>query len=171
MIQMVEVDCEECQTPFEALVAYRKRGQGRFCSRSCASTNLGRRRPKKGRKIYSYAELKDRYGERYAVTSIVNRVQGRCREAGTSCDLTPTLFREMLESQEWRCFYTNRLMTLGQSTRVQIDPDQVSIDRKDSGGGYTVDNMVLCCWWVNSAKGQMSLEELLERARELVRNH
>jgi len=31
----IEVKCERCKTPFLARVADRKRGWGRFCSKSC----------------------------------------------------------------------------------------------------------------------------------------
>lgn len=34
-MKMVEVKCEHCKNPFEARVADRKRGWGKFCSKSC----------------------------------------------------------------------------------------------------------------------------------------
>ncbi len=35
MAQMVEVKCKQCKEPFMAKVADRKRGWGKFCSKSC----------------------------------------------------------------------------------------------------------------------------------------
>ena len=39
----VEVKCEQCKTPFMARVADRKRGWGRFCSKSCKAVKQERR--------------------------------------------------------------------------------------------------------------------------------
>lgn len=39
----VTVKCVRCKTPFEARVADRKRGWGRFCSKSCKAIRQERR--------------------------------------------------------------------------------------------------------------------------------
>ena len=60
-------------------------------------------------------------------------------------------------------------MTVGQSTRKYFDMDQVSVDRVVPAKGYIIGNMVLCCRWVNVAKMQGTLSDLVERAKELLR--
>jgi len=40
--QMVKCNCKECHTEFEARVADRKRGWGKFCSKSCAAKHKDR---------------------------------------------------------------------------------------------------------------------------------
>lgn len=49
----VEVKCERCKTPFLARVADRKRGWGRFCSKSCKAVRQEQR-------TGQYAALRDR---------------------------------------------------------------------------------------------------------------
>ncbi|PVY62214.1 hypothetical protein C7440_1707 [Pusillimonas noertemannii] len=39
----VTVKCKACQSPFEARVADRRRGWGRFCSKSCKAIHQERR--------------------------------------------------------------------------------------------------------------------------------
>lgn len=45
MPQMVEVNCKSCGTKFEARVADRRRGWGKFCSKSCKAKKQGRKYP------------------------------------------------------------------------------------------------------------------------------
>lgn len=43
MAKMVTVKCENCPTVFEARIADRKRGWGKFCSKSCKAIKQERR--------------------------------------------------------------------------------------------------------------------------------
>lgn len=45
------------------------------------------------------------------------------------------------------------------------------LDRVDSSGGYSLDNVVSCCKWCNIAKLDRSKEDFLEWARRLVKNN
>jgi endogenous inhibitor of DNA gyrase (YacG/DUF329 family) len=52
MAEMVTVKCQSCKQPFQARVADRNRGWGKFCSKSCKAINQTQRfasgaRPKK----------------------------------------------------------------------------------------------------------------------------
>lgn len=166
----IEKTCEGCNRTFRAPMKEHKRGNGRFCSRSCfwKHFNKGTRGKGKGRVRLSYAERKAKYAEATCVGGLVARVRQRCRNKGVQCDLNCDVFREMLRAQEGRCFYTGRAMTLGLGTRGDPHPDQMSVDRKDPDAGYTLGNMVLCCLWVNCAKARMAIEDLKTRAAELL---
>ena len=164
----MRVKCRQCGERFTANKAEVARGNGRFCSRSCAAT-YGNIRRATGRTVLTYAEKKTKYGETFMIGQIVARIQGRARKRGVLCDLTPADFREMWDAQGGRCFYSGVEMTLGLSTRTERDPDQCTVDRKDPSEGYTRSNVVLCTLWVNSAKGQMSLREFRRRVRALAK--
>lgn len=65
MPSKVEVKCKQCQEPFMARVADRKRGWGKFCSKSCKAkgqTNSKGNQHKTYRKTYEdYSEDVDDY--------------------------------------------------------------------------------------------------------------
>ncbi len=47
----------------------------------------------------------------------------------------------------------------------EINPLTPSIDKIDSKGGYTLDNVQIVCQWYNAAKGTMSDDQLFEFMR------
>lgn len=70
--------------------------------------------------------------------------------------------QERLASQEWLCHYTGRRMTtISGEGRL---PENLSIDRVDNAGGYTKDNVVLCCVDINIAKQWYPISHLIEIA-------
>jgi hypothetical protein len=161
--------CEECNSQFTVRPAERNRGNGRFCSLSCSVKSQNRNRPKRGKAKYTYAERKKRQGEVFMLNQIAGRIRGRARQVNLPCDVTAPLLRKMWKDQKRLCWYTQREMTIGISTPKNPDMDQVSVDRIKPSKGYVKGNIVLCCRWVNSAKGQGTLKELLVRAVELVK--
>lgn len=72
---------------------------------------------------------------------------------------------EMLwEKQDGKCYYTQIPMNFTYSLSL---PKQMSVDRVDSSKGYTLDNVVLCCQFINFAKHDYKLEDFLEFLKEL----
>jgi len=61
------------------------------------------------------------------------------------------------------CYYT------GLSYEIDKDagPLKMSIDRVDSTVGYTKENVVLCCWFVNCAKNEWSLDTMKDLWKHL----
>jgi len=168
-MKTVLTECLYCGGPFEAVPAEIRRGNGKFCSRGCAATHRNKGRKSSGKKFLTYAEKKDAYGGGFANGQAICRIQGRARKKGIPCELTHVIFQRMWSEQKGKCFYTQRPMTVGQSTRKYFDMDQVSVDRVVPAKGYIIGNMVLCCRWVNVAKMQGTLSDLVERAKELLR--
>ena len=56
------------------------------------------------------------------------------------------------QKQKGRCYYTNIPMSTNKKDVLTL----VSVDRKNSDLGYTLDNIVLCCYSVNSFKFSFS---------------
>jgi len=54
-----------------------------------------------------------------------------------------------------KCYYTDLEMN-----HKHPDPLGMSVDRIDSSIGYTEDNIVFCCWFVNVAKNSWSIEQM-----------
>jgi len=75
-------------------------------------------------------------------------------------DLTVECIIKLLNDQHGRCFYSGIEMEF-RSFGSGRSPYSVSIDQVIPGGGYTKDNVVLCCWIVNAGKSNLSIEEYL----------
>lgn len=168
----IEKTCEFCNKIFPAQATEHKRGNSRFCTRSCAAKHNNKKRwsgkPRNPKRKYSYGERKSIWAATVSKNGIVGRIKQRCRKRNVPCEITSKVFQEMWDAQNGQCFYTSNQMTLGLGTIRSVDPDQASVDRKDPNGGYTKENMVLCCLWVNCAKGRMTLGELVERSKGLI---
>jgi hypothetical protein len=72
------------------------------------------------------------------------------------------LFRHKL--QGGRCYYTNAVFEYSPEPWFPTFP---SIDRFDSSKGYVVGNIVLCCRWVNRAKGELEAGEFARLLSEI----
>jgi len=83
-----------------------------------------------------------------------------------NCDAITT--RELLDmhtKQTSKCHYTGLQYSL-----TERGPLYMSVDRIDSSLGYTKDNTVLCCWFVNCAKNEWSLDQMKELWKYLPTN-
>jgi hypothetical protein len=74
---------------------------------------------------------------------------------------------ELWNLQDGRCALTGELMTWKGGGKGPT-PSSVSLDRIDSTGSYTKGNVRLICFWVNSARMNMTDDEFLERVMGLV---
>ena len=68
------------------------------------------------------------------------------------------------EQQNGKCYYTGIPMNFTYSLSL---PKQMSLDRKDSSKGYTKENCVLCCQFINYAKHDYKMEDFLAFLDEL----
>lgn len=64
------------------------------------------------------------------------------------------------------CHYTGVELTLEDG-----QPNTISLDRIDSSKGYTPDNVVFCCGFVNIMKTDLSLEQFVFACRMVVEHH
>lgn len=62
----------------------------------------------------------------------------------------------MYKAQKGLCYYTQIPLEAGAGFKGK----NISLDRLDSQGNYTVENTVMCCSEVNRIKGQLSIDEL-----------
>jgi hypothetical protein len=78
------------------------------------------------------------------------RLQAQARKRNKYYAISPAFYEEV---KKLGCFYC----------KTSLDSNKGSgIDRVDSKGHYTVDNVVGCCGTCNLAKRAMSVEEFLE---------
>lgn len=79
-------------------------------------------------------------------------------------DITLNDLQEIWDNQKGKCYYTGLDMNFTFSLSL---PKQMSLDRIDSSKGYTKDNVVLCCQFINYAKHDYKLEDFLAFLKEL----
>ena len=70
-------------------------------------------------------------------------------------NLTPEYIQQLLEEQNYKCFYTG--VELKDSDSKFEKP---TIDRIDSSKGYVKGNIVICTWVANNIKNDMTIDEL-----------
>lgn len=86
------------------------------------------------------------------------------RTRGINWDIDVTL--EFLESLPFVCHYTGVKLTLDSR-----QTNTVSLDRVDSSKGYSIDNLVLCCAFVNIMKRDMSKEQFIKTCHLIAKQH
>jgi hypothetical protein len=75
------------------------------------------------------------------------------------------LSKEDLEPLPRICYYTGIELNLKMNDRHLI-----SLDRLDSNKGYTKDNVVFCCGFINRMKSDLSVEQFISTC-EAILNH
>jgi hypothetical protein len=95
--------------------------------------------------------------------------QGRhATSAPTSEIVTRTDVLGLLLDQGYRCAISGSYFTHDSFDGGAISPYQPSVDRRDPGQGYNLDNVRIVCLLVNLAMSTWGEEPLLEVARRLV---
>lgn len=79
-------------------------------------------------------------------------------------NLTKDYIKELLEKQEYKCYYTNVALEVGSKL---TNP---TIDRIDSSKGYIQGNVVICTEIANIMKNDLTIEEFKNQIDLLVAN-
>ncbi len=80
-------------------------------------------------------------------------------KAGRNFNLTIEWIERRFESQLGKCYYLGVDM---KKYAGRGDPFKVSLDKIDSRGGYTIDNVAVCCAGANFAKNCCDIVDFLE---------
>lgn len=85
----------------------------------------------------------------------------------TECPATVDEVHELFNKQNGRCALSGIVMTWGQG---KLLPTSISFDRLDHTQGYSINNLRLLCYAINSFRGRMTDAEMLAMAKSLVKN-
>ncbi len=91
------------------------------------------------------------------IRSLVTSVKSRCKIAKRECTITKQSICELFNSQQGLCAITKLPLTL-----KPHQPSTLSIDRIDSNGGYTNNNVQLVCTSINIAKSNFTMSQFTE---------
>ncbi len=81
--------------------------------------------------------------------------KNRAKRKNMNFDLTEEFLQKLYQMQNGKCYYSHIELDLQRGN----SDHSISIDRKDSSKGYTLDNVVLCSWAVNIMKSNLNDEE------------
>lgn len=99
----------------------------------------------------------NRYLIQYDIPKLIRKkvweAKHRAKKYNMDFNLTKDMVIDLFNKQEGKCYYTSHTL-IGNI----LDPKSLSIDRKDSSKGYTIDNIVLCCKTVNYMKLALSMD-------------
>ncbi len=71
-----------------------------------------------------------------------------------------------IKSSPLICYYTGTKLTLNTN-----QPNTISLDRIDNSKGYTKDNVVFCCQFVNYMKGTLTHEQFIFACKLIIHTH
>jgi hypothetical protein len=82
-------------------------------------------------------------------------------------DLTLEQLINLWNKQEGKCAISGVEMSYQRNKR-QHNMNNCSVDRIDSSGNYTIDNIQLVCWIVNRMKGENTTEDLIQWCNHII---
>ena len=85
--------------------------------------------------------------------------------------LTEDEFRSIWKKQKGKCALSGIDLTLEHGSIATPNPTRMSIDRIDSEYGYTLSNVQLITWQLNSAKNVWSNQQLIEVCKLVAAKH
>lgn len=97
------------------------------------------------------------------------QLYSRNRRKGVQHRISEKTLLEIWNRQNGRCVYTGRKMVVSDEAKGKRGPDTLSVDRIDSQKVYLEDNVVLCTWWANVAKHELSADDFVQRCQEVAR--
>jgi hypothetical protein len=83
-------------------------------------------------------------------------------------DIDLDFLLHLWDSQHGLCFYTSLPMVATNKVGRGRNSDAVSIERIDTAKPYFRSNVVLCSWWANCAKNDLTTEEFQFRCRSVI---
>lgn len=105
------------------------------------------------------------------MSKLVVSTKQRAAKKGIAHDLTKEQLAEIWKMQGGKCAMTGVDLELTAGTYAQRNPQRVSIDRVDSSGGYTTDNIQLVSCHYNLAKAAYTDDEFMDLIVNYIRHN
>jgi hypothetical protein len=97
------------------------------------------------------------------ITNKISSTRRNSKKLNREFSITIQDVLEMWIKQGGKCYYSGMPMEHHASGSVHTrNPSCLTIDRIDSSLGYTIDNVVLCCWIVNRMKNDLTVRQFIE---------
>lgn len=149
--------CRECRDikPLDLFSIKGKNGQKNGACKQCERTRLAdlRRRKKLDPEWYC--------------RGLVASLRHRAKSENVAFNLPPGYLYALWIAQEGLCYYTGKRLDLEAQTESKTSPhlDFPSIDRLIPSEGYSIGNLVWCCWEVNRAKNSLTDDQFIKMCK------
>lgn len=90
----------------------------------------------------------------------------RCKNCAKKRKIPFDLTLQDIESMPLICYYTGKPLTLKTNSYYTV-----SLDRLDSSKGYTKDNVVLCCAFINAMKNVLTYDQFILACKAIANYH
>lgn len=176
-MKTITLTCHLCSKTFtRRLVDYNRnveRGEVILCSRKCLSQYANKQKTKESYKNchlhLNPANRKDEYSPfKYYLGQC--RKRKRTGKQGSDIDINLSYLKELWESQNGICPYTQIKMILPETTSSNATIhsfDKASLDRIDSSKGYIKGNVEFVCFFINFAKNNHNKQDVIDFLRRI----
>lgn len=100
------------------------------------------------------------------VTTFLRTCKTSSEKRGNEFDLDREFLLSLWNNQKGRCYYTNLVMDT-----QPANPQSVSIERLDSSIGYTKNNTVLVCNYINKMKTDLTMQDFIFFCKAVAKNN
>lgn len=164
--------CRKCKAAY-AVAKYRNNPEFRAAVRAKRKVDEARRRAdpvinakklEAARKKYATnKQFRDKVREsarlgrvRFLGRDFVQQAKRRSKRDGRECSVTAEYVQGLWEADK-HCGYCGVQLEIGKGEWSNISP---SLDRIDPSGGYTPQNVIICCWRCNNLKRDATADEI-----------
>jgi hypothetical protein len=109
-------------------------------------------------------ERKTHFRKHNPFALMISSLRTGAKRRNMNFEITEQDLQNLWDKQKGKCYYTKLDMNF--TFHLSL-PKQMSLDRVDPCKGYSLDNIVLCCQFINYAKHDYKLEDFLEFLEEL----
>ena len=161
--------CSSCKIQKRFRAFYKNQHRCIKCAKNLAVKNKERKRETD--KIYYKNTLSVRRGTpENRMRALVASLKCRTTKQNIKCEITADILYKLFCDQKGRCAQTGIVLDFSYGhgkKRILTSP---SIDRKNPGEPYTVENVQLVCLFYNLAKNNSTDSEIWELMQEAVKN-
>ena len=106
---------------------------------------------------------------------IIVDAQRRNKKKGKEFNISVEYLTSIYNKQNGNCYYSNRPMkyqfSKDEHSGKRIHPERMSIDRINSDLGYSIGNVVLCCWISNNIKQDLNIDDFKNIIKDIYTNY
>lgn len=99
---------------------------------------------------------------RWYFTRHLSQYKARAKRLGLAIDIDADFLVDLFHKQEGVCYYTRQPLLWNTYGMGKARSEAMSLDRRDPGLGYVKENVVLCHFFVNTAKGGLTERQFVD---------
>ena len=149
-------DCKECQNAYHRRYNENRKDINRKRLAEWRLANPDKRRAQ-------YWRSEDARKRNDWAGTLLKAIRSTVKKTARELTITREDIVERYEAQSGRCFYSGMKLNFELKKHSPMYP---SVDRVDSTRGYTPDNIVITCWWMNRAKFTYTAEDYISLVEE-----